>query len=68
MKTFLIHLLGFLLGMLLAPLYGLGVTAWIWLPIMFSMLNFFGSFWLGLIIGLVITVGTEIIKDKFICD
>ena len=68
MKNFLIHLLGFLLGMLFAPLYVTGATACIWAPIMFVMFNFFGGFWLGLIIGLVITVGTEIIKDKLICD
>lgn len=63
MKTFLIHLLGFLLGMLLAPFYVVGVTAWIWAPIMFSTFNFFGGFWLGLIIGLIVSIGTKVLVE-----
>lgn len=64
MKNFLIHLLGFLLGMLLAPFYAVGISAWIWLPVVFELNNFFGGFWLGLIIGLVVSIGTQVLVDK----
>lgn len=64
MKNFLIHLLGFLLGMLLAPFYAVGLSAWIWAPMMFSTFNFFGGFWLGLIIGLIVSIGTKVLVDK----
>lgn len=56
MKNFLIYLLGFLLGMLLAPFYAAGVTAWIWLPILMDH-------WSGIIIGLVVLIGTQVLVE-----
>lgn len=63
MKTFLKYLLSFLLGILLAPLYAAGLSAWIWVPFMFSEFSFFGGFWLGLIIGLVVSIGTKVLVE-----
>lgn len=61
MKNFLIYLLGLLLGMLFAPFYGIVVTAWIWLPILMDH-------WSGIIIGIVILIGGQILYDKFLGD
>lgn len=64
MKNFLIILAAFVLGYILAPFYVVGVTAWIWLPVVFDLNNFFGGCWLGLIIGLVVSIGTQVLVDK----
>ena len=64
MKTFLIHLLGFLLEILFAPLYVVVLSAWLWVPIMFGTFNFFGGFWFGLIIGLLVSIGTKVLFEK----
>ena len=46
------------------PVYFAGVMAWIWLPIVFDINNCFGGVGLGLVLGIIISVGTEIIKQK----
>lgn len=61
MKNTFIIIATFLLSIPLGFIYFAGVTCFIWLPM------FFGH-WSSIILGLVITVGTEIIKDKLICD
>lgn len=68
MKTFLAILVTIVLTYLLAPFYIAAITAWMWLPIVFDLNNFFGGFWLGLVIGLVISIGGEILYDKFLGD
>ena len=72
MKNFLLGLLNFLLVLLInalymyvvLPVYFAGVMSWIWLPIVFDINNCFGGVGLGLVIGIIISVGTEIIKQK----
>ena len=68
MKNFLIFLLGILINALymyvVFPLYFAGVMSWIWLPIVFDINNCFGGVGLGLVLGIIISVGTEIIKQK----
>lgn len=61
MKNALIIITTILLSIPLYFIYLAGATCCIWLPIVFGH-------WSSIILGLVITVGTEIIKDKFICD
>lgn len=61
MKNALIIIATILLSIPLYFIYFAGATCFIWLPM------FFGH-WSSIILGLVVTVGTEIIKDKFICD
>lgn len=46
------------------PVYFAGVMSWIWLPIVFDINNCFGGVGLGLVLGIIISVGTEIIKQK----
>lgn len=68
MKNFLVFLLGLLINALymyvVFPVYFAGVMAWIWLPIVFDINNCFGGVGLGLVLGIIISVGTEIIKQK----
>ena len=68
MKNFLVFLLGLLINALymyvLLPVYLAGVMSWIWLPIVFDINNCFGGVGLGLVLGIIISVGTEIIKQK----
>ena len=68
MKNLLVFLLGLLMNALymyvLLPVYFAGVMAWIWLPIVFDINNCFGGVGLGLILGIIISVGTEVIKQK----
>lgn len=68
MKNFLVFLLGLLINALymyvVLPVYFAGVMSWIWLPIVFDINNCFGGVGLGLVLGIIISVGTEIIKQK----
>lgn len=65
MKNFLLVLLINTLYMyVVLPVYLAGVMAWIWLPIVFDINNCFGGVGLGLVLGIIISVGTEIIKHK----
>ena len=68
MKNFLVFLLGLLINALymyvVFPVYFAGVMAWMWLPIVFDINNCFGGVGLGLVLGIIISVGTEIIKQK----
>lgn len=68
MKKFLAALIFILLTYIISPFYIAAITSWVWLPIVFDLNNILGGACLGFVIGLVITVGTEIIKDKLICD
>lgn len=61
MKNAFIIIATILLSIPLYFIYLAGATCCIWLPIVFGH-------WSSIILGLVITVGTQIIKDKFICD
>ena len=61
MKNALIIIATILLSIPLYFIYFAGVTCFIWLPMLFGH-------WSSIILGSVVTVGTEIIKDKFICD
>ena len=68
MKNFLVFLLELLINALYMyvalPIYLAGVMSWIWLPIVFDINNCFGGVGLGLVLGIIISVGTEIIKQK----
>ena len=68
MKSFLSFLLVLLINALymyvVLPVYFAGVMAWAWLPIVFDINNCFGGVGLGLVLGIIISVGTEIIKQK----
>lgn len=68
MKNFLIVIFGMLINALhmyvVLPIYFAGVMAWMWLPIVFDINNCFGGVGLGLVLGIIISVGTEIIKQK----
>ena len=68
MKNFLIIIFGMLINALymyvVLPLYFAGVMSWVWLPIIFDINNCFGGVGLGLVLGIIISVGTEIIKQK----
>ena len=65
MKNFLLGLLMNALYMyVLLPVYFAGAMAWIWLPIVFDINNCFGGVGLGLVLGIIISVGTEVIKQK----
>ena len=68
MKNFLIVIFGMLINALcmyvVLPVYFAGVMSWIWLPIVFDINNCFGGVGLGLVLGIIISVGTEIIKQK----
>ena len=65
MKNLLLGLLISALYMyVLLPVYFAGVMAWIWLPIVFDINNCFGGVGLGLVLGIIISVGTEVIKQK----
>ena len=72
MKNFLLGLKNILLVLLIntvymyvvLPVYFAGVMSWAWLPIVFDLNNCFGGAGLGFVLGIVISVGTEIIKQK----
>lgn len=65
MKNFLLVLLINALYMYVVfPVYFAGVMAWLWLPIVFDISNCFGGVGLGLVLGSIISVVTEIIKQK----
>ena len=67
MKTFLLTLLVALITYILAPFFIIGITAWVWLPVVFFELNNCNG-WLGLIIGLFVSSGTISVYDKLIGD
>ena len=64
MKNFLIVIFGMLITYFLAPFYVTAIMSWVWLPIVFDINNCFGGAGLGLVLGIIISVGTEIIKQK----
>ena len=68
MKNFLLVIFSMLINALymyvVLPVYFAGVMAWIWLPIVFDINNCFGGVGLGLVLGIIVSVGTEIIKQK----
>ena len=64
MKNFLIVIFGMLITYFLAPFYVTAIMSWAWLPIVFDLNNCFGGAGLGFVLGIVISVGTEIIKQK----
>ena len=70
MKSFLSFLLVLLINALymyvVLPVYFAGVMSWIWLPIVFDINNCFGGVGLGLVLGIIISVGTEIIRQKIL--
>ena len=66
MKTFLLTLLVALITYILAPFFFIGITAWVWLPVVFELSNCNG--WLGLIIGLFVSSGTIFVYGELIGD
>ena len=64
MKNFLIVIFSMLVTYFLGPFYIAAIMAWAWLPIVFDLNNCFGGVGLGLVLGIIISVGTEIIKQK----
>ena len=64
MKNFLIVIFSMLITYFLGPFYVAAIMAWAWLPIIFDLNNCFGGAGLGLVLGIIISVGTEIIKQK----
>ncbi len=74
MKTILLGLKNFLLGLLInalymyvvLPIFIIGGMAWAWLPIVFDISNCFGGAGLGFVLGIVILVVTEIIRQKIL--
>ena len=60
-ENVLIIIATILLSIPLYFIYFAGITCFIWLPMLLGH-------WSSIIISLVITVGTEIIRDKFFCD
>ena len=63
-NLFLVLLINALYMYVVLPVYFAGVMSWIWLPIVFDINNCFGGVGLGLVLGIIISVGTEIIKQK----
>ena len=67
MKNFLLGLLISVFYMyVVLPIFIIGSMAWAWLPIVFDISNCFGGVGLGLVLGIVISVVTEIIRQKFL--
>lgn len=64
MKNFLIVIFGMLITYFLAPFYVTAIMSWAWLPIVFDLNNCFGGAGLGFVLGIVISVVTEIIRQK----
>ena len=68
MKNFLLFLLGLLINALylyvVLPIFFVGGMAWLWLPIVFDISNCFGGVGLGIVLGTIISVVTEIIRQK----
>lgn len=64
MKNFLLVIFSMLVTYFLAPFYVTAIMSWAWLPIVFDLNNCFGGAGLGFVLGIVISVGTEIIKQK----
>lgn len=64
MKNFLIVIFGMLITYFLEPFYVAAIMAWAWLPIVFDLNNCFGGAGLGFVLGIVILVVTEIIRQK----
>lgn len=63
MKNFVTYLIATIIAYFLAPFYIAAISAWVWVPIIFSVFNFFGGYWLGLIIGLVVSIGTQVLVE-----
>ena len=61
MKNFLRVLAAFVLGYIIALFRFVAISAWMWLP-------FLMDHWSGIIIGVVILIGGEILYYKFIGD
>ena len=66
MKNFLLVIFSMLITYFLAPFYVAAVMSWVWLPIVFSLNNCFGSAGLGFVLGIVMSVVTEIIRQKIL--
>lgn len=66
MKNFLIVIFSMLITYFLGSFYVAAIMAWAWLPIVFDLNNCFGGAGLGFVFGLVISVGTETIKQKIL--
>ena len=64
MKNFLLVIFSMLITYFLAPFYVTAIMSWAWLPIVFDLNNCFGGAGLGFVLGIVISVGTEIIRKK----
>lgn len=68
MKKFLAFLIAILIAYLISPFYCAAITAWVWLPIVFVENNILGGFWLGLVLGLFILLGTAVVYNKLFGD
>ena len=66
MKNFLLVIFSMLITYFLAPFYVTAIMSWAWLPIVFDLNNCFGGAGLGLVLGIIISVGTEIIRQKIL--
>lgn len=65
MKNFLVFLLGLLINALymyvLFPIFFVGIMAWLWMPLLFE---FEGAFLIGIVITVLTSVVTGIVKYK----
>lgn len=68
MKKFLAALIFILLTYIISPFYYAAITAWVWLPIVFSLNNILGGACLGLVLGLFISLGTAFVYNKLLGD
>ena len=65
MKNFLLFLLGLLMNALymyvLFPIFFVGIMAWLWMPLLFE---FEGAFIIGIVITVLTSVVTGVVKHK----
>lgn len=65
MKNFLLFLLGLLMNALymyvLFPIFFVGIMAWLWMPLLFE---FEGAFIVGIVITVLTSVVTGVVKHK----
>ena len=65
MKNFLLFLLGLLINALymyvLFPIFFIGIMSWLWMPLLFE---FEGAFLIGIVITVLTSVVTGVVKHK----
>lgn len=68
MKKFLAALIFILLTYLISPFFIAAIMAWVWLPVVFDLNNILGGFWLGFVLGSIISLGTAFVYNKLLGD